>query len=161
MPLELKGGKRCYNFQMGGSSAGTILITFAIVGGLFAYWFYDASHFASGNTLILGHRSFFPVKCSVGADRAADNRQNAQAYFWQGNVRIDLQQFGETTLEAHEIVKPAGTDYSWREDSSYGQVSTVTDWKLTGVAEKNEWFCFPWLFVSFSKFDVPGNISFQ
>ena len=148
--------------NLSGTGAGKILVTLALLGGLIAYWFYDASLYAEGNNLDLTHRSFMPASCSIMADRTSETRESAQAHFWQGNVRIDYQLIGEKRISAHEIVKPQGADYAWRDDSGYGELSDVKTYRiLSGIALENDWFCFPWLFVDFSKFDLPGNVTFE
>lgn len=147
----------------GGFSAAKFLTVCAIIGAIVAYWFYEASHFASGNMLHLDYRSFMPVSCTIGSDRAADTRQSAEVFFWQGNVRIDLVSRGEQKLIAHEIIKSSGTTYVWREDSNYGEVSTVTKRSpiFSGVAKENSWFCLPWPIPDFNKFNVPGTVTFE
>jgi hypothetical protein len=147
----------------GGSGVGKFLVFCCILGAIAGYWFYVASQFATGNTINLAQKSFLPVSCNIGSDRAADTRQTAQVYFWQGSVRIDLKSQGEVKLVAHQIIKPTGASYVWRDDSGYGEVSTVAKRShiLSGIAKENSWFCMPWFIPDFNLFNIPGNVTFE
>jgi hypothetical protein len=142
-----------------------LLTTCALIGLLTAYWFWDASQFPKGNNLDLSQTSFLPIYCDINSDRASDTRQSAAVYFWNGKIRIDLKvvSLDKQPISAHEFVTAAKTGYLWRDDRGYGTLSnSVSDYPLlSGIAPSSEWFCFPYVFFDPSKFQIPGNITFQ
>jgi hypothetical protein len=151
------------------TQAGRMLFFFLLFGGLLAYWFYDASSFAHGQTINIGQPTFLPVYCSINSDKASDVRQTAQVYLWQSNAEIEVQSFvnptisNGQTIHAHEIVTPSHTAYLWREDRPAGEIQTdVTNYPiLEGIAKTNSWFCFPWILFDYTKFMPPKSVSFQ
>jgi len=153
---------------MGGNGVGPIVTVLICIALLTAYWFWDASKFVMGNKLDFSQSSYLPIYCAVNPDRAGDIEESAAAYFWNGNIRIDLKVVNSTqqtlsTIYAHEIVDPSQKAYLWRDDRPAGTTeNNVSDFPiLSGISHAIQWFCFPWILFDYTKFTTPNGMQFE
>jgi len=151
-------------FSQGDSLAAPILGTCALIGLVFGFWFWDASHYTQGANINPSYRSYLPDYCSILVDLAGEPKKAEQVYFWQGTIRIDLKitDLDKNVTQAHEIITPGDTSYIWRDDRAVGdQLIGVRDYTmLSDVSAANAWFCFPWISFDYSKFNTPKEVTF-
>jgi hypothetical protein len=153
---------------MENTSAGPVLVTCLLIGGVIALWFFVASNHANGHTLDLSHGSFMPIYCAIAPDIASDTKVTGHVYLWQDNVRIDVQSVNTATQNrrtsiVHEIVTPNKTAYVWVEGADAGEKEVnIQDFPiLETTASSSSWFCWPWYILDYSRFDLPKGVQFE